>query len=152
MQGQETTGDAQRLWEEARGMTHRFKPDWEKDQEYLAKVYAAARLGHFEAMVKLGEYAYRRGAVVEAYYWTALSELKGAKGLDTALREIKTRWLSNGCPAEHSNAYDGFSEEQGSFARALLRIRCAVDAPLARKRMKELSEQGCEEARLYLKR
>ena len=25
--------DANRLWEEARGMTHCFKPDWEKDRE-----------------------------------------------------------------------------------------------------------------------
>lgn len=147
---EERDTDANRLWEEARTMTHRFNPDWEKDQEYLSKIYTAARLGHLKAMVKLGEYAYRRGAVVEAYYWTALAELKGAKGLDAALREMKTRWLSKGCPAEHRNAYDGFSEMQGSFARALLRIRCAVGTPLARARMRELAEQGCEEARLFL--
>ena len=88
--------------------------------------------------------------MVEAYYWTALAEKKGAKGLNAALREMKMQWMSEGCPEEYENAYDGFSEMQGSFARALLRIRCAVDAPLARERMKELAEQGCEEARLFL--
>ena len=67
--------DANRLWEEARGMAHRFRSDWKRNQEYLAKVYGAARLGHLEAMTKLGDYAYRRGALVEAYYWTALAEL-----------------------------------------------------------------------------
>ena len=133
-------------------MKHNFIPDPATDGDYLAKVYTAARLGHMEAMVKLGDYAYRRGAVVEAYYWTALAELRGAKGLAAALRKMKTRWLSKGCPAEHRNVYDGFSKMQGSFARALLRIRCAVDAPLARERMKKLAEHGCEEARLFLAR
>ena len=95
--------DAGRLWEEARGMTHNFTPDWEKDREYLAKVYTAARLGHLEAMVKLGDYAYRRGAVVEAFYWTILAELKGATGLGVALREMRVRWLSEGCPPRQSD-------------------------------------------------
>ena len=149
--GRDST-EAQRLWDEARKITHQFKPDWEKDRDYLAKVYGAAKRGHLEAMAKLGEYAYRRGAVVEAYYWTALAELEGAKGLDAALREMKKRWLLEGCPAEHGNAYDGFSEMQGSFARVLLRIRSAVNAPLARARMQELADLGCEEARLFLRR
>ena len=146
------TANPEELWALARQMTHGIVPDPTKDGEYLSLVYRAAKLGHHKAMVKLGDYAYRRGAIVEAYYWTALAELKGARGLDTALREMKTRWLSEGCPPEYRNAYDGFSETQGSFARALLRIRCAVETPLARARMKELAEQGCEEARLFLAR
>ena len=142
--------DADRLWEEARGMAHRFKPDWEKDQEYLSKIYAAARLGHLEAMTKLGEYAGRRGAVVEAFYWTILAELKGATGLGVALREMRSRWLSEGCPAEYRNAYGEFTEEQGVFARAVLRLQCGVDPQYARARLKELADRGVEEARLFL--
>ena len=133
-------------------MPHNFIPDPAIDGDYLAKVYEAARLVHLEAMVKFGDCAYRRRAVVEAYYWTALAELNGAKGLGVALREMKTRWLSEGCPEEYENAYDGFSEMQGEFARALLRICCALDAPLAREWMKELAEHGCAEARLFLAR
>ena len=144
------TEDAEALWTKARAMPHGFIPDFQEDGEYLSLVLRAARLGHLEAMVKLGDYAYRRGTVVEAYYWTALAELKGAQGLDIALRDMRTRWLSEGCPPEYENAYEGFPETQGSFARALLRIRCAVDAPLARARMRELAEHGLAEARLFL--
>ena len=133
-------------------MPHSFIPDMRTDGDYLSKVYDAAKLGHLEAMVKLGDYACRRGTVVEAYYWTALAELKGAKGLDAALRRMRALWLSKRCPPERGNFHDGFSEVQGSFARALLRIRSAVDSPLARVRMRELAEQGCEEARLFLQR
>lgn len=142
---------ANRLWEEARGMAHRFLPDWEKDQDYLAKIYAAARLGHLEAMAKLGEYAGRRGAVVEAYYWTLLADLKGVAGLKVQLRELRSRWQALGCPEQYSNAYGDFTEEQGVFARAVLRLQCGVDPQYARARLRELAERGLEEARLFLK-
>ena len=142
--------DADRLWEEARGMSHNFTPDWEKDREYLAKVYGAAKLGHLEAMVKLGDYAYRRGAAVEAFYWTFLAELKGAMGLDEALCEMRTQWLAEGCPAEFENAYAEFTEEQGDFARAVLCLQCEIDPQYARARLEELAERSCEEARLFL--
>lgn len=39
---------------------------------------------------------------------------------------------------------------KGSFARALLRIRCGIEHVRARLRMRELAEQGCEEARQFL--
>ena len=142
---------ATRLWEEARGMAHNFTPDWVLDKDYLTKIYGAAKLGHLEAMAKLGEYALRRGAVVEAYYWTALAKLYGASGLSKTLLLIGSIWMSKGCPAEHRNVYSEFTEMQGSFARALLRIRCAVDAPHARARMRELAEQGCVEAQLFMR-
>lgn len=149
---QDTAQDAQRLWEEARVIPHPYNPDWENDREYLSKIHGAAKLGYLEAMAKLGEYAFRRGMIVEAYYWTVLAELKGAKGLKPRLREIRLRWMSKRCPAERDNVHAEFTDEQGSFARALLRIRCAVNAPLGRARMKELVAAGCEEARLYLTR
>ena len=144
------TVDANRLWEEAREMPHRFIPDPMKDGDYLSKVYDAAKLGHLEAMVKLGDYAYRRGAVVEAYYWTTLAELKGAVGLVVALREMRKRWLAEGCPEEYGNTYTDFTEEQGVFARAVLRLQCGVNPQYARARLKELAERGVEEARLFL--
>lgn len=144
--------DANRLWEEARGMKHRFKPNWGKDGDYLAKVYAAAKLGHLDAMAKLGEYAARRKAVVEAFYWTLLAELKGAKGLETPLRELRSQWLALGCPLQYRNAYGAFTEEQGVFARAVLRLQCGIDPQYARARLKELAARGVEEARLYLAR
>ena len=142
--------DADRLWAEARDMPHNFIPDPETDGDYLAKIYTAARLGHLEAMVKLGDYAYRRGAVVEAFYWTILAELKGATGLDEALCEMRTRWLSEGCPEEYENAYTDFTEEQGDFARAVLRLQCEVDPQYAYACLKELADRGVPEAQLFL--
>ena len=144
--------DANRLWDEAREMKHRFMPAWGKDSDYLAKVYAAAKLGHLEAMAKLGEYAARREAVVEAYYWTLLAELKGAKGLTAPLRELRLRWLALGCPNQYRNTYGEFTEAQGVFARAVLRLQSGIDPKYARARLKELAADGSEEARLYLAR
>ena len=142
--------DANRLWEEAREMPHNFIPDPKTDGDYLSKVYTAARLGHLEAMAKLGEYAYRRGTVVETYYWTLLAELKGAKGLGAALRKMRAQWVAAGCPPEYENTYGGFTEEQGVFARAVLRLQCGVNPQYARARLKELAERGVPEARLFL--
>ena len=144
------TDEAQRLWEEARAIPHPYNPDWENDREYLLKILNVARLGHLEAMAKLGEYAFRRRRIVEAYYWTALAELKGAEGLESRLREIKVHWMRKRCPAELDNIHAEFTDEQGAFARALLRIRCAVNAPHGRARMRELSSLGLPEARLFL--
>ena len=101
-------------------------------------------------MVKLGDYAYRRKAFVEAFYWTFLAELNGATGLEDALCEMRTQWLSEGCPEEYENAYTDFTEEQGVFARAVLRLQCEVDPQYACARLRELADRGVEEARLFL--
>ena len=138
------------LWTTARAMEHSVVPNGEDDAEYLGLVYKAARLGHLKAMVKLGEYACRRNELVEGYYWTDLAARRGAKGLSGVLREIRARWMSEGCPSERGNVHSGFSAMQGSFARALLRIRCGIEHVQARLRMRELAEQGCEEARQFL--
>ena len=138
------------LWTTARAMEHSVVPNGEDDAEYLGLVYRAAQLGHVKAMVKLGEYACRRGEFVEGYYWTDLAVRRGAKGLSGALREIRARWMASGCPPGRENVHAGFSALQGSFARALLRIRCGIEHVQARLRMRELAEQGCEEARQFL--
>ena len=138
------------LWTTARAMEHGVVPNGEKDAEYLGLIYRAARLGHLKAMVKLGEYACRRNELVEGYYWTDLAARRGAKGLSRALLEIRKRWMASGCPPGRENVHAGFSELQGSFTRALLRIRCGIEYVQARARMKELAEQGCEEARQFL--
>ena len=87
---------------------------------------------------------------VETYYWTLLVELKGAKGLGEALRKMRAQWVAAGCPPEYENTYGGFTEEQGVFARAVLRLQCGVNPQYARARLKELAERGVPEARLFL--
>ena len=148
MQELETAGDAQRLWEEARGMAHPYNPDWENDREYLSKIHSAACLGHLEAMLKLGDYAFRRERIVEAYYWTLMANLRGETEVKTALEEMRKKWVQEGCPPEYENVREGFTEQQGVFARAVLRLRCGIDAAMARKRLAELEAAGCKEALL----
>lgn len=126
--------------------------DPRSDGEDLASVYKAARTGRPEAMVKIGDYAYCRGAIVEAFYWTILAELNGADGLDEALFEMRTRWLAEGCPPEFENAYADFTEEQGKFARAVLCLQCDVAPQYAYARLQELADSGNEAAQLFLLR
>lgn len=144
--------EAQRLWAEAQTLVPSSIPNWDTDHWYLVRAYGAARLGHLEAMVKVGEYAYQRGAIVEAYYWTALAELRGATGLESVLRKMRAQWVVEGCPDEQENIHGEFSEAQASFALALLGIRCAVDAPTARAAIREMASNGVEEAQLFLSR
>ncbi len=58
--------------------------------------------------------------------------------------------IEEGCPEEYENAYGEFTEEQGVFARAVLRLQCGVDSQYARARLKELADRGVPEARLFL--
>ena len=142
--------DPEELWTMARAMEHSVVPNGADDPTYLELIYKAARLGHLKAMVKLGEYACRRNELVEGYYWTDLAARRGAKELNRALLGIRKRWMASGCPSGRGNVHAGFSAMQGSFTRALLRIRCGIGYAQARMRMKELAEQGCEEARQFL--
>ena len=67
-----------------------------------------------------------------------------------ALRQARVAWMAQGCPNEHGNVYGLFSEEQGAFARSVLRLQCGIDAQYARTRLNDLSNQGVWEARLYM--
>ncbi len=143
---------AEEAWNRAREMVHEFIPDVVADAEYLELVNRAAALGHTLAMVKLGDYAFRRGWIVEAYYWTLLAQLKGAPNLDAALTEIRTVWRREGYPPEYENVRPDFSEQQSVFARAVLRLKCGQNAAVAKKRLYELRDAACSEALLYLAR
>lgn len=144
--------DAEAIWNQARVMAHGFVPDEINDREYLNLVRQAADLGHVYAQVKLGDYAFRRGWIVEAYYWTLRAQLLGAEGLEPALREIRRVWVLEESPLEYENVRLDFSEEQGVFARAALRLTCGFDVPFARQRLRDLRDRGCLEAKLFLAR
>lgn len=144
--------DAETAWEMARDLQHNFIPDELEDCEYLRLVRRAAELGHRMAMIKLGDYAFRRGWIVEAYYWTLLAQMLGAPGLGDALEEIRKTWMKEGTPPEYENVRPDFTETQGVFARAVLRLKCKLDVSLAHKRLQELREAKCPEALLYLRK
>jgi len=142
---------AQQLWDRAREMPHGVVPNPRDDFDYLALVHEAADLGHIDALMKLSDYAVRRGMSVEAFFWGSLAVRSGARGVDGWLGGIKVAWMSSGCPGEYENVDQWFTEARGSVSRALLRIACAVDAPIARRRLRELAEAGNADAIRFTK-
>jgi len=133
-------------WERARAIDHAFIPDPELDAEYLKLVHEAAEAGCLPALAKLGEYAWRRGALVEAYFWMALAEKRGLASVWSVLRDIREEWMDQGCPPQYENVYEGFPEERGSIGRALLRIACCIDVSIARTRLRDLAAAGQPDA------
>lgn len=139
-----------RSWDRAREMTHNFVPDPDVDYEYLRLVHDAARAGKSEAMVKLGEYARRRCADVECYYWLKLAKIYGAKDVDEMLDYCRRQWKVNGFNPEYENEYLFFTERQGVLGRAALRLDSDVDVVMARARLASMIENGDCEAQLIL--
>lgn len=137
------------IWLKARKMPHGFVPSRESEKEYLGLLQQAAALGHAESMNKLGDYAFRRGTLVEAFYWKLMSELHGFMPSQPSLMEIRQAWVFRGYPTEYGNVSSAFTAEKGSFARTILRLRSGVDRVGARRRLKELVAANVAEARLY---
>lgn len=104
----------------ARQMSRHTIPDFETDGEYLTLLGKSAALGFPRALAKLGDYALRRGAKVEAYFWLWKARLHGMSGLDSMLHKIRKRWVEGGYPAERYNRHDLFEEEDAAAALALL--------------------------------
>jgi len=142
----------QKTWEAARELPHSFIPDWSHDADYLKLLYAAASEGADEAMNKLSDYAFRRQAFVEAYYWKLKVEMKGGRCGRTLSRDILSAWLACGCPTQYRNVMRGFSEEQGMFARAVMRMRAGIDVSQAGRRLNMLAKEGNADAQQYLRR
>ena len=143
---------SRRLWERARDMPHNYIPDLEHDYMYLTMVYAAATAGRVEAQAKLGEYALRREAYVEAYYWLRLAAVNGMRTEShrELMRECCTQWVLNGCDPEYGNEYRFFSGRQGTMARAMLRHDTGIDVRKGRERLREMAMSGDETAAKFL--
>ena len=150
--GREGGSEADRLWAEARGMVHGEIPDFSTDWQYMTLLHKAAKLGHVEAMSVLGDHAFARGDSVEAFYWKLGVELCGGICRNPSLADIVREWTADGCPDGSEETGAGFTEQQRAFAYSVLCLRSGVDPQFARVRLKELAEQGCDEARLYLGR
>lgn len=135
-------------WDMAQKLPHNFVPDPDADYNYLRLVHDAARAGNEKAMVKLGEYARRRCADVEEYYWLTMARLHGAKGLEPMLDYCRNQWKINGFNPEYENEYLFFTERQGVLGRAALRLDSNVDTVMARERLKSMIAHGDGEARL----
>ena len=138
------------LWHMAREMKHNFVPHPVVDRRYLALVHAAAMAGHAEAQSKLAEYASRRNALVEAYYWMSKAKRNGLEGADDFLLQCREQWQRNGCFPEYENHYEFFTERQGVLARAALRRTCGIQVVRATQRLEEMIADGDAEAKEFL--
>ena len=133
---------AERMWRSARKIRHNFIPDLNQDGQYLNLLHGAAMSGHPKAQAKLGDYALRRGALVEAYYWMKLSQLNGSADAEPNLIACRERWMRSACPLEYKNVYQLFTERQSSLGRAFLRLDCGVQADMAMQRIRSMAAEG----------
>lgn len=148
----ENLQEAQKKWIAARGMAHQFIPSWKMDGKYLGLLHQAAVAGDAAAMNKLSEYAFRRCAFVEAYYWKVKLQMQGGQISDPTPQMILNFWKTSGCPAQYNCMNPGFTEEQGMFARSVMRLSAGVDVAKANERLTMLSKEGNPDAQQYLKR
>ena len=144
--------EAQRLWEEARAMPHQEVADFATDWQYMALLHNAAMLGHAEACSKVGDYAYRRGELVGAFFWKLRVEMCGGRCRNPSLADVVRKWTEVGCPDGSEDVGACLSERQADFARAVLCLKSRVDPRYGTMRLKELADDGDEDAKRFLKR
>lgn len=140
----------ERKWRAARKIQHNFIPDLIHDGPYLRLVYEAAMSGHPKAQAKLGDYAYRRRALIEAYYWMRLSCLNGCADAEPNLKACRDRWKRRGCQPEYGNVSSIFTERQSSLGRALIRLDCDVMPQQSLAKVKAMSVAGDAVAKMIL--
>ena len=133
-------------------MTPSEIPSFETDWYYMTLVHKAAVLGHAVAMSALGDFAFQRGDVVEAFYWKQRVEMGGGRCRNPSLANIIETWTEVGCPDGSEEVGAGLSEQQADFAHAVLCLKSRVDPRFGTMRLKELADAGDEDAKKFLKR
>ena len=133
-------------------MVHSEIPDFSTDWQYMTLVHKAAELGHAGAMSALGDFAFQRGGIVEAFYWKQRVEMGGGRCRNPTLTDIVRVWTEVGCPDGGEEVGAGLSEQRADFAHAVLCLKSGVDSRFGTMRLKELSDAGDEDAMRFLKR
>ena len=144
--------EAEKIWAEACGMTPSENPSFATDWRYMTLVHKAAELGHAGAMSALGDIAFRRGDIVEAFYWKQRVEMGGGRCRNPTLTDIVRVWTEVGCPDGVEEVGVRFPVQRADFAHAVLCLKSGVDPRFGTMRLKELSDAGDEDAMRFLKR
>ena len=144
--------EREKLWAEARGITPGEMPSFETDLQYVAPLLEAAERGEAEAMSALGDFAFQRGALVEAFYWRLRVEMGAGCCCNPILTNIISAWVGVGCPDGGEEIGASLSEQQAAFAHAVLCLLSGVDPRYGTMRLKELSDAGVEDAKQFLER
>lgn len=114
-----------------------------------ARAKAEERL--LEGRLRLAEYAFARGAVVEAHYQALKAHLEGEQDAVRAMSRYRRAWTSLGCPECREPPRVDFTEEQIELSMAVLLLH-GVDAGAAKARLERLADGGCADATLFLRR
>lgn len=120
------------------------------DPDRIAEVHRQARARRPELFVRLGEYAWCRGAMVEAHFWVSLAKFHGVEGLDDWLDRIHKRWLLLHRPSELQNAYAQFTPQHGALSRAHLLYLSGFNVQLQYDIIMRMAQKGDRDARLFL--
>ena len=144
--------EAEKIWAEACGMTPSENPSFATDWRYMTLVHKAAELGHAGAMSALGDFAFQRGGIVEAFYWKQRVEMGGGRCRNPTLTDIVRVWTEVGCPDGVEEVGVRFPVQRADFAYAVLCLKSGVDPRFGTMRLKELSDAGDEDAMRFLKR
>ena len=133
-------------------MPHQEVADFATDWQYMALLHKAAMLGHAEACSTVGDYAYRRGELVGAFFWKLRVEMYGGRCRNPSLADVVREWTEVGCPDGVEEVGVRFPVQRAYFAHAVLCLKSGVDPRFGTMRLKELSDAGDEDAMRFLKR
>lgn len=103
-----------------------------------------------ECYVRLGEYSWYRGAMIETHFWLSMAKYRGVEGLDEWLDVIRKRWLQTGRPDEEENEYAQFTFQRGLIARAHLMCVSGFNAQVNHAIIVDLAQEGNKDAQYIL--
>jgi len=118
------------------------------DPDCIMRAFRRAYKRRPECFVQLGEYAWYRGAMVEAHFWVSMAKYRGVEGLDEWLVEIRRRWMQAGRPDEEENVYPQFPFQRGELARAHLMIMSGINVRASFEFIESMALEGNRDARL----
>ena len=144
--------EAERLWIEACGITHQEAADFSTDWHYLTLLYQSAELGSLLAMSKLGDHAYAREDLVEAFYWKLMLELRHGKPSGLPAQGVCRFWQDVGCPEPTADEGGSFTENQSRLAMAVLDLWSGRHVHTPKETIRQMVEEGDKDALLCAKR
>ena len=97
-----------------------------------------------QKLMERGKYAWSKGLLVEAHYWTTLARALGARGLAARLVQLERDWQARGCPDETFINHG----DRGKLAQAYMCFKCGIGRHRNAEFILSCAESGSRSARL----
>ena len=124
----------------------------QQDGRYFQTLYQAAQAGSLSAMNKLGEFAFARRDLVEAFYWKLMLEMRHGKPSGLSAQGICRFWQDVGCPKPTADAGGSFTDNQSKLAMAVLDLWSGRHVHTPKETIRQMVEEGDKDALLCAKR